>query len=306
MNEQDTVLRAEKLLGELCAQGLRLHGAMLARAGRPLLEAYFSPGERDTPHILYSVSKSVTSLAVGILLGRGQIDLDARAGDLFPEWTNADTPREAMDTTLRDMLRMTTCHTHRAHVPGQDARWGRAFFREAAHRPGEGFGYDSTGTQLLTELCRRITGKSMLAFLQPALFDPIGATDEKTWLTDEEGVEQGGSGLHMTLRDLCKTACFCLSDGLGIVPESYLRAATSFQTDTSMKTGDQRFGYGYQFWMLRRGFAMLGMDGQMALILPGEQLVFCTLGDTRGQEDAQQRMIDAFFAQMPAREGDGE
>ncbi len=295
MDSADLRARSRKMLGILCEAAIDLHGLILAQAGQPILEVYLAPGAAEIPHRLYSVSKSVTSLAIGILYGRGLTDLDARGADLFPEWIGPDTPPDACAVTLRDMLRMATCHSRRAHKE-EDFSWAKAFFDAPSdHAPGTVFGYDSTGTQILTLLCRRITGKTMLEFLQAELFDKIGATDPKHWLTDLSGIEQGGSGLHMTLRDLCKTANFCMTDGLGIVPAEYMRLATSRQIDTGMKTGEQRFGYGYQFWMTRDGFAMLGKDGQMALMVPHRQLVLCTTGDTQYQPEAVQQIIDAFY-----------
>lgn len=285
----------QSLIAELEAQRIPLHGLAVMHGGELAAEMYFRPGERERPHRMYSVSKSVVSLAVGILQTRGLIRLDQTGAEFFPEWIDETTPPEAKATTLRDMLRMTTCHTHRAHQE-TDANWAMQYYKTpAAHWPGGAFGYDSTGTQVLTALCRKLTGSNVLEFLQSELFDRIGATDDKFWMKDLSGVETGGTGLHLTVRDLARIADYCMSDGQGIISETYLRAATSFQTDTSMKTGDQRYGYGYQFWMLREGYAMIGMDGQLALMLPRKRLALCTTADAGEYPGAQQKIIDAFF-----------
>lgn len=299
MSKQAAVRR---LMAELNAQQVPLHSLLMTQHGHMLAEAYFQPGDLRTPHRMYSVSKSVVALAVGILVTQGMVNLDATGASLFPEWIDSTTPEEARATTLRDMLRMTTCHTHRAHRE-TDANWAIQYYQTpAAHWPGGPFGYDSTGTQVLTALCRKLTGLTMLELLQPVLFDRIGATDKKFWLTDQSGVETGGTGLHITTRDLSRIANFCMSDGMGIISPEYLREATGVQVATPGKNGDQQYGYGYQFWMLREGFAMLGKDGQMALMLPRKGLTLCTTADTSSLPGSDQMIIDAFFRAADAIE----
>lgn len=285
----------QSLMAEIDKQRISLHGLAVMHEGELMTEMYFRTDERERPHRMYSVSKSIVSLAVGILESRGLVRLEQTGAEFFPEWIDETTPPEAKATTIRDMLRMTTCHNHRAHWE-TDANWAIQYYKRPAERwPGGSFGYDSTGTQVLTALCRKLTGLDMLEFLQGELFDRIGAMDRKFWMKDLSGVETGGTGLYLTVRDLARIANYCMSDGSGIVSKAYLREATSFQTDTSMKTGDQRYGYGYQFWMLREGYAMIGMAGQLALMLPRKRLSLCTTADTSGYPGAEQKIIDAFF-----------
>jgi len=90
-----------------------------------------------------------------------------------------------------------------------------------------------------------------------------------------------------------------MSDGKGLVPAEYLKAATSCQIFTHERSApEERCGYGYQFWMMRRGFSMYGMGGQMALCLPEQGLSLCTTGNTMLSAMGVQPIYDAFFRHL--------
>lgn len=291
--------RAERLTLRLMSEVERLHGMLLTRDGVVVTERYAAPGFAREPHRLFSVSKSVTSLAVGILAGDGKLELDRTAASYFPEWVGPETDGNTLAVTLRHILRMETCHKRRAYRAAEDECWAKAFFTVPPdHAPGTVFGYDASGTQVLAQLCCRVADQPLMQFVRERLFDRIGIIGPMAWLTDPSGVEQGGSGLCMTLRDMSRLANFCMTDGQGIVPADYLRMALSRQTDTAMRANpEERHGYGYQFWMTRHGYAMYGMKGQLAIMAPKEHMTLCTIGDTEGDE-AIQRIYDLFFEMM--------
>ena len=280
-------------------QGLDMHGFLLTLHGQTLCEGYWKPFSSDAPHRMYSVSKSCVSLAIGLLVGDGKLSLDERIVDRFPEWS-AGASDELLEVTVRDMLMMATCYDGTQYRVLEDENWTRPFFfGQPTHPAGTLFHYDTSSSQTLGALVERIAGCDILSFLQERLFTPLGMTGEKRWLKDASGASQGGTGLLMTLGDLSKLANFCMSDGLGLIPTGYLREATACQIATGERPEPEaRYGYGYQFWRMRRGFWLYGMGGQMALCLPDSGVCLCTIADLTLDGPGVQPVVDAFFRHL--------
>ncbi len=294
-----------------------MHGFILMRDGQTAAQGYWAPIREGVPHRMFSVSKSMTSLAVGLLEADGKLRLSDPICDYFPDKLPDAVPGPLRRLTIRDMLRMATCHRFTTYKIASDPDWTRTFFTvPPTHEPGTVFCYDTSASHTLAALAERLTGMPLLRFLQARLFDGIGAADEKTWLADPVGVSQGGTGLVMTLRDLAKTAAFCLDFGKGTALEGYLRQATARQIETPLQERlEERFGYGYQFWRVRNGgFCMYGMGGQLAVCLPEQKTVLCTVADTQLDPNGVQKIYDAFWQEIwpcllsgaPSRRGGGE
>lgn len=294
MTRQRAILN---FLDEMTA--VNLHGFRLTLHGQPLAEGCWAPFTPDEPHRMYSVSKSVTALAIGILAGEGKISLDDHIVDYFPEWVDESTHPMLREVTIRNMLMMSTCYD-RAQYHVEDPDWTKPFFfGKPTHPAGTLYFYDTSASQVMSALVEKLTGMEMLAFMEERLFRPLGMTGPKKWLKDSAGASQGGTGLIMTLRDFSLLADFCMSDGKGLVPADYLKAATSFQIPTHERSApEERCGYGYQFWMMRKGFSMYGLGGQMALCLPEQGLCLCTTGDTMLNAMGVQPIYDAFFRHL--------
>ncbi|MFH1879381.1 MAG: serine hydrolase [Bacillota bacterium] len=290
-----------RMLGRLEKSGLCMHGFALMRDGLTAAEGYWAPLRAGVPHRMFSVSKSMTSLAVGLLKADGKLKLTDSICDYFPDKLPKTVPGPLLRLTIRDMLRMASCHRFTTYKLANDEDWTRSYFTHPpTHEPGTVFCYDTSSSHTLAALAERLSGMPLLRFLQTRLFDIIGASDDKRWLTDPMGVSQGGTGLVLSLRDLAKVAQFCLRMGEGTALEPYLQEATLKQIDTPLQDyAEQTFGYGYQFWRMRNNsFAMYGMGGQLALCLPDLQTVFCTIADTQLELDDLQKICDAFWQEV--------
>ena len=281
-------------------EGKGLHGFLLTLRGETLAEGYCAPFGAAQMHRLYSVSKSVVSLAIGLLADEGRLSLDDPIVRFFPEWVDGRTPAMLREVTIRHMLTMSTCYDRAQYSPLGDEDWTKPFFYgEPTHPAGTLFHYDTSASQVMCALVERLTGEPILSFMQRRLFDRIGMDGPKRWLCDRVGTSQGGTGLMMTLRDYARLADFCMSDGRGILSERYLRAATGWQIATDERSApEERYGYGYQFWRMREGFYMYGLGGQMALCLPDEQLALCTTADMMLSATGVQPIFDAFFRHL--------
>ncbi|MGN0780001.1 MAG: serine hydrolase domain-containing protein [Aristaeellaceae bacterium] len=273
-----------------------LHGFELRVGGSVRAEGYYAPFRKGDMHRMYSVSKTMTGLAIALLMDDGKLRLDDRIASFFPDKLPQHPDPRILRLTIHDMLRMATCHRKTTYREGVDENWDGTFFTvKPTHEPGTMFNYDTSCSQVLAALAERLSGKGLLAFLEERIFRPIGADDPKRWLTDPSGVPTGGTGLMMSLRDMAKVAQLMMDGGRGLVSAEYIRAATSKQScNDAPNFPEEGYGYGYQLWMTRYGWAMYGMGGQMALCCPEKRVLLCTIADTRLDPYGIQRLHDAF------------
>ena len=160
--------------------GHQMHGFIVALQGETVAQGYWKPYTAQRPHRLYSVSKSVVSLAVGILAQENKLNLDHRIMDYFPDDVQEHTPELLRQVTLRHMLCMATCYDRAQYTPLDAQDWTRPFFEGVpVHVPGTVFSYDTSATQVLCALVEKLTGQEILAFMEERLFRHIGMTGEK-------------------------------------------------------------------------------------------------------------------------------
>ena len=293
-----------RFLDRIEQERINLHGFELRQHGRLRTEGYYAPFRKGQPHRMYSISKSVVSLAIGMLEMDGKLHLDDPIISHFP--LSAQPDERLARLTIRDMLRMATCHRKTTYREGIDEDWASTFFTVTpTHEPGTVFHYDTSCSQVFGALVERLSGQKLLDFLNERLFAPIGTEDPIRWLTDPSGVAQGGTGLIMSLRDMAKVAQLVMDGGRGLIPSDYIANATAKQIDTLMQGNpEERFGYGWQFWRTRDGWAMYGMGGQLAIAHPSSGLLLCTIADTRLDPYGVQRIYNAFFDEIVAHLGE--
>ena len=284
---------------------LNLHGFEIRQDGERILSASAAPFDNDVPHRLYSVSKSVVSLAVGILVSEEKLHLSDRVASFFPEMLPDPLPEELERLTVRELLTMTTCYDRTCYRPLLDQNWTRPFFQGTPeHAGGTLFTYDTGATQVMGSLVERISGMPLLTFVRERLFDPLQICNAR-WLIDQAGNPQAGTGLILPLSGLALLSDFCITDGRGLLDSAYLKAATSLQVYTDHRSmPEERYGYGYYFWMMRRGFSMYGMGGQMGLCLPDSRLTLTTTADRILEGTGVQPIYDAFFRHLSGITGD--
>lgn len=291
--------RVAAFIKRLDAQDVCMHGFILSVGGDEKARAYYAPFCEGQAHRMYSVSKTMTALAVGILLDEGKIHLDDRISDYFPDNLPQNPDERMLRMTIRQMLPMTTCFRSTAYRESDDD-WTKPFFvTPSTHEAGTAFYYDTGCSQVLCALVERLSGQSALSFLTERVFSKIGANDEKRWLTDRAGVCQGGTGLCMSLRDLHRTALCVMKGGQGVLPEWFCREMGMLHVGTDMQTNpEERYGYGWQCWRTRAGYAMYGLGAQLAVMCPDKDALLCTIADTRLDPVGVQRVYDAFFEEI--------
>ena len=292
--------RVERFMDRLQREDVCMHGFILSVGGQIKAKAYYPPFEEGQAHRMYSVSKTMTGLAIGMLMEDGKLNLEDKVTDYFQDWLPAKQDPQLSRLTIHHLLRFSTNHRDDTYWQIDDPNWARSYFEvPSTHEPGLVFHYDTSATQVLSELVRRLSGKEVLDFLEERLFKPAGATDPKHWIRDPEGHCWGGSGLCMSLRDMHKIARLCMEGGYGIVPEWYLKEMTRLQTPTPLNVNEEeRYGYGLQCWQTRSGWAMYGLGAQLAICCPDKDLLLCTIADTRLDICGVQRVYDAFYDEI--------
>ncbi|MDI9470860.1 MAG: serine hydrolase, partial [Bacillota bacterium] len=285
--------RLLRLLDGIAAQKLNLHGLLVARGWNIELEAYWPPFGRGSIHRMYSISKSFTATAIGLLVAEGKLKLTDHIVDFYPELVPKDAHPLIREMTIRDMLMMATGRSGIGYHP-QSGDWLGPFFTvEPQTIPGTIFRYDTSASNVLAALVERLGGQEFMGYLGDKLLGRLGFSEEALMLRAPGGIPFGGSAVCCTLRDLARFAIFWNQggklDGEAILPADYVAQATSFQiteAEQAFANNQHLVGYGYQIWIMDEGFAFLGMGSQLAFCYPQRDLVICTIADTQAQSAA--------------------
>lgn len=286
------------------------HSLMVLRHGQVAADGWWTPYSADRPHLLYSLSKSFTAAAVGIASREGIVDLDSTVVSHFPELDSEVTDARSRSMTLRNILAMSSGHREetldraRAIDPTNIVRG--FLLLPPDEDPGTVFAYNQPCTYTLAEIVRRASGTSLVEYLRPRLFDPLGI-EQVSWKQDEHGNELGFSGCYATTESIAKLGQLYLQrgvwDGERILDEDWVEAATRTQVaNPGEENPDWSQGYGYQFWMARHGFRGDGAYGQFCVVLPEHDVVVAMTG----QSADMQAVLDAVWEHLlPAIDRDG-
>jgi CubicO group peptidase (beta-lactamase class C family)/lysophospholipase L1-like esterase len=266
-----------------------MNSFMLLRHGHVVAEGWWAPYEAESPHSLYSLSKSFTSTAVGMAISEGKIRLDDKVLSFFPDDAPAKPSKNLLAMRVSDLLRMST--GNQDEPPRTlDRAWTKSFLAHPVpHKPGTHFLYNTSGTYMLSAIIQKATGMTLLDYLKPRLFEPLGI-EHPTWETSPQGISTGGYGLSVRTEDIARFGQLYLQkgkwQGKQLVPEAWVEAATSRQTSNgSDPSSDWEQGYGYQFWRCRHGaYRGDGAFGQYCVVLPDQDAVVVI---TSGVKDMQ-------------------
>lgn len=262
-----------------------IHSFMLVRHGKVVAEAWWAPESPDKPHVLWSLSKSFTSTAVGLAIADGKLSLDDRVVDFFPDDLPEDVSNNLKSMRIRDLLTMNAGHQDELNWRAEK-HWAKAFLAHSVpHKPGTHFRYNTPATYMCSAVVQKVTGQTVLDYLTPRLFEPLGI-EKPQWDESPQGESIGGYGLYLKTEDIAKFGQLLLQkgqwDGKQIVPAQWVEAATSKQVSNgSNPESDWDQGYGFQFWMCRHNaFRGDGKDGQFCVVLPELDAVIAITSNT--------------------------
>lgn len=256
-----------------------LHSLMIVRHGQVVAEGWWTPYGAESPHQLYSLSKSFTSTAIGLLAAEGKLNINDFVLSYFPEYAPKEPSDNLKVMRIRDLLIMANGHETDAAVWAAKGPWAQAFLAHPVpHRPGTHFFYNSSGSYMLSAIAQKVSGQSLLEYLQPRLFEPLGI-DHPTWEADPQGISVGASGLNLRTEDIAKFGQLYLQKGRWgdrqLVPEAWVETATALHTSSGNDPDhDGHQGYGYQFWRSRHhAYQANGAFGQLCIVMPDQDTV---------------------------------
>lgn len=267
------------LLRELDAsKDTEMHHFMALRHGKVICECNFAPYPKGMWHITHSMCKSITGMAIGMLIEEEKLKLDENIYDIFPDHTNAFSKIFRPVITVENLLTMTSGVTFNESgiVSGND--WLGSFLNASVNgKPGTEFQYNSLNTYVLSAIVTKRTGETLTEYLTPRLFGPLGIT-KYYWETCPKGITKGGWGLFLCAEDMAKLGQLYLQrgkwNGQQLVSEYWIEISTA----RHLKTQNGTYGYGYQLWMEQRpgSFEYNGMLGQNVIIYPDMDMVLVT------------------------------
>ncbi len=282
-----------------------LHSLMLLRHGSVVAEGWWHPYRPEAPHMLFSLSKSFTSTAVGLAVAEERLDIETPVLAFFP----ADAPRKVSPhlaaMKVRHLLTMTTGHDHDSTEATFTKRNPyKAFLAvPVVHEPGTHFVYDTAASFMLSAIVQQCTGQTLLAYLTSRLFEPLGIQGA-AWESHPNGVNFGGWGLNIKTEDIARFGQLYLQkgqwQGRQIVPAAWVEQATAKQVPNGPDANsDWAQGYGYQFWRCTPpgAYRADGAFGQFCVILPEQDAVLVT---TAGVADNAAVLRLAWETLLPA------
>jgi CubicO group peptidase (beta-lactamase class C family) len=152
-----------------------MNSFMLVRHGHVVAEGWWSPYDAKSNHMLFSLSKSFTSTAVGLVIADGKLALDDEVLKFFPEDTPAEPSANLKAMRVRDLLCMSAGHQAEVSLFDSKETWTKTFLNHPVpHKPGTHFLYNTPATYMLSAIVQKVTGMTVLDYLRPRLFEPLG------------------------------------------------------------------------------------------------------------------------------------
>jgi CubicO group peptidase (beta-lactamase class C family) len=279
---------------------------MLLRHGALVAEGWWSPYAPERPHMLFSLSKSFTSTAVGLAVAEGRLTVDDKVVDFFPEDLPDRVSPNLAAMRVRHLLAMCTGHsddTTGFMRRSRDGNWAAAFLRRpVTYEPGTHFLYNTGATYMLSAIVHKMTGMGLVDYLRPRLFDPLGI-DYADWETCPYGIATGGFGLSVKTDAIARFGQLYLQKGVWqgrqLVPAEWIAEATAKHIDNGPnEKSEWEQGYGYQFWRCRHNcYRGDGAFGQYCIVMPEQDAV---LAITSGVPDMQAVMDLVWKHLLPA------
>ena len=250
-----------------------MHSIMVVRHGHVVAEGWWAPYSAENNHVLYSLSKSFTSTAVGLAVSEGKLSIDHQVGEFFPDAMPENPSNNLKSMRVRDLLTMTTGHQDEPSAAPDVVSPESFLAQEVPHLPGTHFKYNTAATFMQSAIVQKVTGQTILDYLQPRLFEPLGI-ENPVWDTNFQGISLGGYGLRVRTEDIAKFGQLYLQNGKWkgqqLIPPMWVKQATSKQVSNgSNPTSDWNQGYGFQFWRCRHdAYRGDGAFGQYCIVMP--------------------------------------
>lgn len=287
---------------------LRADSVMVLRNGKVACECHWTPMTADTPHDMFSLSKSITSTAIGIAYDEGIIDLNTK---VYPKYFSyklsqlkGQQKEWAEKITIHDLVSMRAgVVTPIIDDKEKNTDWLQAFLdSKITFEPGTDFKYVSENAFVLSWILQKETGLTLTEYLTPRLYEPLGMKIPH-WDCNQQDVDAGGWGLNLTAEDMGKIALLYLNkgeyNGKRIFSEDWYNLAVTPYTPKTYPVFTDKSEYGYQIWIDHETpdvtYRFTGLYGQFIFMFPKyDAAVVLTAADNRDGE-----IISSLYKHFP-------
>lgn len=275
------------------------HSFMILRHGKVISEGWWAPYAADIKHSMYSVSKSWTSTAIGFAVDEKRISVSDKVISFFPEYANLIDSPYVRDLKIKDLLTMSVGNEKEPTglVVSSSEDWVKVFLKyPIKYAPGSKFLYNTAATFMLSAILQKVTGQTLMQYLEPRLFQPLGIRGID-WEENLNGVNTGGWGIRVKTEDMAKLGLLYLNQGVyngqKILSKEWVAEATSLQilqdpsaSASKKDSSDWLQGYGYQFWRSRHNaFRGDGAFGQYIVMMPEHDAIVIITSESLDLQD---------------------
>ncbi len=279
-------------------KGYDVHGLMMLRHGKVIVEHWWPPYAPQYQHAMYSATKTFTGAAVGFAVQEGLLNIEDKVTSFFPDLLPDTISPELAELSVKHLLTMSVGHASTRYAGSGESQVRSFLAASFAHEPGTSFTYNITASHMLSHIITKVTGMSIYEYLKSRLFDPLGIEDF-VWEMDNDGIPMGNGGSHMRTSDLAKMGLFLINkgkwNGKQLLNSEWLEAATTphifehpewTEEQIANANDDQAQGYGYQIWMGRHNsYRAIGGQNQLIMVIPEYDFVLAChsqIGDEAG------------------------
>lgn len=284
-------------LDKVDASNHQFHSIMILRHGKLIAEGWWKPFQPTTVHTMYSVSKSFTATAIGLLVAEKKLTVDDKVISFFPDDLPDSIAPNLAALRIRDLLSMSVGQEKEpTWTVINSENWVQAFLKAPIkYQPGTRFLYNSLATYMLSAIVQKVSGENTLSYLQTRLFDPLDIHGID-WETDPSGINTGGWGLRLKTEDMAKFGQLFLQKGQWkgrqVLPADWVETASTKKIlqnpDASadeLAKSDWLQGYCFQMWRSRHNsYRGDGAYGQYILVLPEEDAVIAITSETANMQ----------------------
>ncbi len=278
-----------------------IHSFMVLRQGKVAAECYWEPYQKGDTHVLFSMSKTFTAVAIGFAVQENLLSIDDLVYSFFSDKLEGEPCEYMMQMNVRHLLTMSTGHSVEPSMIGTalGGDWVKYFLTTYVDcKPGSIWCYNTPATYMLSAIISKVTGMSLFDYLTPRLFAPLGF-EKHWWETCPMGINTGGFGLNVRLEDLAKFGQFLLNrgkyDDKQLLQSDWIDRMVHDKVDNEKPDAHPQScnGYGYQIWHCTAEDAYRGDGafGQYCIVLPKQDAVVVF----NAGEDQMHDLSDLFF-----------
>ncbi|MEO4054770.1 serine hydrolase [Solibacillus sp. CAU 1738] len=285
-------------------KSIRIEAFVIYKGNTRIFEYLKNKKVIEKPSKVYSITKSIVSILIGIMVDKGLIkNIHEPIQNYFPENLEFNDPQKK-EITIFHLLTMTSGLKVGKYQGSKN--WVKFILGQPIiHKPGSTFQYNSGDSHLLSAIIQKVSGMSTASFAEKYLFRPLGI-NKYTWQKDPQGIYEGGFSISLNLEDMVKIGLLFLNEGRfnsnQVISSNWLiQAKRPYKQTTITKEGI--YGYGYQLWTYENTNTNTSIDyyyangiyGQYIFIVPKLNIMAVAKSQLRSDQQSAPRL---FFEEL--------